>query len=286
MTLRDTARRISLTLCPTLLLALAAAAPSAAQDAVGQVTSLVGAARASGPGGERALACGDPVYAGDTVTTEEASSAGILMGEVLARVDATSALAFGRTGEGAPDTTLERGRVRVIDAREEGAAARLRARATAVEIAGTDTEAYLLAEKIGPYAMFCEWDAPLAVSRGPESRTLDPHQCVIAKDAEPLYVADAHDERIPAEGGPPCPPELGHLAAPGPHFSPTDVAAGPPPDRWSSLARGVAGPGRDSCEDPGSGCLGGGNGGGGITIVSPPPGTGPQPGAPGPFGQN
>jgi hypothetical protein len=231
------------------------------------------------------LACGDTVYVGDTVTTGLASGAGILMGDVLARIDATSALEIGRTDAGTPDTTLSRGRVRVIDARDGGAPARLTAGTTAVQIAGNDTEAYLLSEKVGPYAMFCEWDAPLALRRGAERKTVDPNQCVIAKDSEPLYVADAHEERIPAAAGAPCPPDLGALAAAGPHFSATDVAAGPPPERWSDMARGVSGPRSDSCEDPGSGCVGV-VGGGFITITSPPPGGGGQPGAGGRFGRN
>ncbi len=282
MTTRSTAWLIP------VALGLITAGTATAEDAIGQVTSLVGAARASGPGGDRALACGDTVYVGDTVTTGLASGAGIMMGDVLARIDATSALEIGRTDAGTPDTTLAQGRVRVIDARDGGAPGRLTARTTEVQVAGNDTEAYLLSEKVGPYAMFCEWDAPLALSRGTERKTLDPNQCVIAKDSEPLYVADAHEERIPAAGGA-CPPNLGGLAAAAPHFSSTDVAAGPPPERWSSMARGVDGPGRDSCEDPGSGCLGvAGVGvlGGSVIITSPQPGGGAQPGAGGTFGGN
>ena len=101
---------------------------------------------------------------------------------------------------------------------------------------------------------------------------------MIARDSEPLYVADAHEERIPAAAGAPCPPDLGALAAADAHFSPTDVAAGPPPERWSELARGVGGPGRDSCEDPGSGCAGVP---GGFFISEPVP----DPGSGQPFGR-
>ena len=46
-----------------------------------------------------------------------------------------------------------------------------------MQIAGNDTEAYLLSEKVGPYAMFCEWDAPLALRRGNERKTVDPNLC-------------------------------------------------------------------------------------------------------------
>jgi hypothetical protein len=273
---------------PLLILAAALALPlsAAAQSSVGQVTSLVGDVRASGPGGaDRALACGDTVYAGDTVSTAPGASAGILMDDVLARVDGGSSLTVGHTPEGTPDAQLETGRVRVIDAREAGQPARLGARDAAVRVAGNDAEAYVLSEKIGPYAMFCEWDAPLAVRRGDEMQSADPEHCVIAKDSEPLYVSNAHEERIAAAGGEPCPPDLGGLVAPGPHFSPVgsrDVALGPPADAWSSMARGQAMPRFDPCDTPGSGCaLGAGRA---LVIVEPPPSTDPQPGAGGPFG--
>ena len=74
-----------------------------AQNAVGQVTSVVGKVLADRPGAEnRALACGDTVYAGDTVTTGLGSSAGIVMDDVLARVDGASAVKFDLTPDGTP----------------------------------------------------------------------------------------------------------------------------------------------------------------------------------------
>ena len=122
-------------------LALAAPLAAGAQTAVGQVTSLQGDVRASGPGGSRALACGDTVYAGDTVTTASGASSGILMDDVLARVDGASALTVGHTGAGTPDAQLGSGRVRMIDAREAGQPARLGARNAEVRVAGNDAEA-------------------------------------------------------------------------------------------------------------------------------------------------
>lgn len=269
-----------------LVLALAPPVAAGAQSAVGQVTSVVGDVRASGPGGAgRALACGDTVYAGDTISTAPGASAGILMDDVLARVDGGSSLSVGHTDSGTPDAQLENGRVRVIDARDAGGPARLGARNAEVRVAGNDAEAYVLSEKVGAYAMFCEWDAPLAVRRGDEMQSADPDHCVIAKDAEPLYVADAHEERIPAAGGETCPPDLGGLGAPIAHFSPVasrDVALGPPGGAWSSMAAAQAMPRFDPCDTPGSGCSAAS--GQSIVIVEPPPSTDPRPGGPGPFG--
>ncbi|MGH0031430.1 MAG: hypothetical protein ACQGVC_16665 [Myxococcota bacterium] len=262
-----------------LALALAAPLPALAQGAVGQVTSLSGDVQASGPGGTRSLACGDDVFAGDTITTGSAGSAGILMNDVLAALDGGSSLTVGRTEAGSPDAQLDEGRVRLIDARDGGVPARLGARDAQVRVAGNDAEAYVLSEKIGPYAMFCEWDAPLSVSRGGEVRNTDPNHCVIAKDSEPLYVSNAHDERMAPGGDDTCPPDLGGLAAADPHFraDDVDVALGPPGEAWSNMASGVGMPRRDPCDVPGAGCAIGSAVP--TVIVEPPPGTGGQPGA-------
>src|SRR4029453_7611279 len=93
--------------------------------------------------------------------------AGLRLGPDLpAQGGENSPVRLGTTPTGTADATLQRGTVRVIDARESGAAPeRLAAGTSAARVDGGDTEAYLLAEKAGGYAMFCEWDAPLAVTR-------------------------------------------------------------------------------------------------------------------------
>ena len=242
-----------------------------ADGALGQVTSVSGQATAARDGGTpRNLACGDPVYAGETITTTQGSSAGLLLGpDLLAQVGESSALRLGTTPSGTADTTLQRGTVRVIDAREGAAPARLAAGTAAARIEGGDTEAYVLSEKAGGYAMFCEWDTPLAVTRGNESRTASPEQCVIAKPDEPLYLADAHQDRLAALPDACAPPQF---AALGPHFpaiAARDVAAGPAP--FSLSPAELPGIEREACEDPGAEC-------GGIRFDEEPPGGGDFPG--------
>jgi hypothetical protein len=160
--------------------------------------------------------------------------------------------------------------VRVIDAREGAAPpARLAAGTAAARVQGGDSEAYIISEKAGGYAMFCEWDAPLAVTRGNESRTASPEQCVIAKPDEPLYTSDAHQDRLAALADS-CPPE--GYAALGPHFpaiAARDVAAGPAP--FSISPAELPGLEREPCEDPGANCEG-------IRFDEEPPGGGGFPG--------
>jgi hypothetical protein len=256
--------------------ALVPVAMTAEPAAVGQVTAISGEVSAVRDGGTpRALSCGDAVFEGESVVTAPGAGAGLLLGDdVLATVGESSSLQVGRTPAGTPDATLAKGSVRVIDARAGAQPARLAAGSAAARVAGGDAEAYVLAEKAGGYAMFCEWDSPLAVDRGSESRTASPSQCVIAKPQEPLYVADAHQDRMPA-GPDSCPP--GGIAELGPHFpavAARDVAAGPP-------AAFSAGP-LDSpiwdlkpCDTPGAVCSSSD-----VVVVEPPGEPGGGPGVP------
>jgi carboxymethylenebutenolidase len=232
------------------------AAGAAAQDAVvAQVASVHGNVTAQRPGEPaRRLACGDRVFAGERVVTAAGSRVGLLSGDVYAQLDADSALLAGRTSEGTPDLELEAGKLRIIDRADAGAASRVGAVGAQARVRGNDAEAYVLREKIGAYAMFCEWDEPLEVSRGSERATAKPGRCVIAKAREPLYEAPAHEERLalaaPEEGQ--AGPVIG--AAPD-HFTPTDVAAGPPQFFTPPLPGPPVMPPRSPCDDPGSGCM-------------------------------
>jgi hypothetical protein len=213
---------LSIALC-----ALALAGAAQAADQVGIVSSVAGEATAQQPGAEpRALACGDPVYVGDTLRTGAGSRVGVQLDDVAAHLDANSRVVLGRTPESMPAARLEAGRVRMIDPRDAGAPAELAALDAHAAVMSNDAEAYLFSEKVGPYAMLCEWDAPLPVNRGSEQKTAAPGECVIAKPKEPLYVANGHDVRIPAVADACEPgPELASLNSPLYHLTPEDVAA-------------------------------------------------------------
>lgn len=276
-----------------LLLAvlLCSAAVSAEPTEVGKVTSVSGRATVTRAGGEaQPLACGDSIHAGDLLETGAGSRLGVLHGDVMTHLDESSSLRLGAMSSEAPDATLEKGRVRLIDPRDGGAEARLAALETRVAGVGNDLEAYVLAEKVGPYAMFCEWDAPLVADRGSEHLTLGPGECVIAKSKEPLYLAKAHDQRIAAAPDEVCETDPALIAAlagaPVRHLSPTDVAAGPPGGPTYGAA-GTAGMGlsnpvgpekpvREACDVAGA-C------GFPILVIEPAPGVLPSPGSGGPF---
>jgi hypothetical protein len=231
----------------------------------GRVTAVDGAATAQQPGQEpRSLRCGDPVYTDDRLDTAEGAQLGVLLGDVLAQLPAESTLQLGRTADLTPDVRLEQGGVRLIDPRDAGAVGYLAALDARAEVMGNDVEAYIFTEKVGPYAMLCEWDAPLRVSRGDERGVASPGNCVIAKNHEPLYVAQAHDERIAALADEVCEIDPGALAGlagdPARHLTPAAVAAAGPLAGVASAGFGESSPSAtdvfspESCDSPGSGC--------------------------------
>lgn len=205
-------------------------ADALAQTDVGKVVSVSGTVYAESPAGERrALNYGDEVREGDRVTVGAKGQLGVLSGEVYAQLASGSRVRFGTTAQGAPDLTLEQGKVRVVDTRTDAQAPRHRLATPHVEASGlgTDSEAYVLSERAGAYSMVCEWGEPLSVRRGDEALTAQAGECATAKGHEPLYTSRAHEERIPVavRDVSEQPSALGALAE---RFSPIDVAAPPP----------------------------------------------------------
>ncbi len=259
-----TIAHIARLLLPVLLLAPSLAA---AQPELGRVSAVRGEVYAEREGEPpRRLACRDPILAGDRVVTSDGSRVGFLMGELFTHVAEGSALRVDE-GSGAASLTLERGATRVIDARDSGAQARLKVLSTQADVQGNDLEGYVFSEKMGPYAMLCEWDDPLRVQRGPDEALLaQPGQCVLSKQREPLYLAEAHSERLGPIDADACAPTalIGDLGA---QLSPADVAAGPMLGPWSSVPSAVDSVLRQPCDMPGSGCI--------LASELPPVGGGP-----------
>lgn len=264
-----------------------AAAPAVAEEPLGEVRTVSGEVTARrGDEAPRLLGCGDPVYAGDTVTTAAGARVGLQTGDVATHLAGDSRLRLERASGDLPAATVERGKARMLDPREAGAPARLAALDVGADVVGNDAEAYVFAEKVGPYAMLCEWDADLPVTRADEHEVVRPGECVISKPTEPLYTARAHDARIPVEVAEVCeiaPERIASLAgAPANHLSPADVAAPPPPAGVATAGlgfhnpQGAQLPTRSPCDNPGSGCA--------LPLpagaLEPPPAGGGFPGAP------
>jgi hypothetical protein len=236
------------------------------EQPVGRVASLFGSARAEGSdAGTRPLTCGDPVYAGERVATSGGSSVGVLLGEVLAQLDAESAATLGLTPASTADVSLERGSVRVIDPRLSGAPVRLAARDTEASISGNDAEGHLGTGGSG-FPMLCGWNAPLTVERGGETAVAVAGACVIAEPRVALRTQRAREDRIAALGAT-C--ETAPPIVPIAHLVPLPPVAyqgeGPP------LPEAPDEPLRSPCDVPGAGCSG-------VTLEEQTPTTSPFPG--------
>jgi len=223
-----------------LALVATAAAPASADDAFGRVLSVEGTARVlSASGAERTLAPGGSVAVGDRVVTGSDGRVAVSLPDAFVKLEPDSAMTFSRGTEGASDLDLERGRARVVDLREGdgGAPLRIGTPTAAATVRGGDTEAYVLDEKAGRYAMLCDWAAPLTVRRGGQVMTSAPPDCIVAKPDEALYAAPAHGDRlaVPAVASGPFygpisdlfPPDVA-APPPGPTLGPPTLVTGPP----------------------------------------------------------
>lgn len=256
---------------------LAGPAARAAADVLGRALSVEGEARVlSAEGAERSLATGGALEPGDRVVTGADGRVGVSLPDAFVKLEPDSAMRFARGAEGASDLDLERGRARVLDLRqgEGGAPIRIGTPEAAATVVGGDTEAYVLDEKAGRYAMLCDWAAPLTVRRGGQVITSAPPDCIVAKPDEALYAAPAHGDRlaVPAVGSGPLYGPISDLFPP--------IVATPPPDPSLRPPTVATGPPFGSCEV--AGC----------TPGTPPPPPPPPPcncarppgGDPDPFG--
>lgn len=255
--------------------ALPAAADASAP--LGQVAAVAGQPNAVGAeGAPRALVCGDGVYGGDRITTDASSRVGLLVGDALAYVGEGSDVSVAADGT----LHLHAGKLRMVDPIGDEIAGRIAAVDAETRIRGNDAEAYVVKEKIGRYAMLCEWDEPLPVTRGEEEKVAQPGECVIAKPGEPLYTAKTHDERIGDLGEDHCP--FGDVPTRdlADRLPLLDVAAVPPDfDPVPPVSPGL--PVLDPCDNPGSGCGAAATSAPVTVIIEPDPGTGGIPGVPG-----
>jgi hypothetical protein len=243
-----------------LIAAVALASAARADAPAAQVVALQGHATADAA----TLAIGDPIVAGSVIRTGADSRVGILANDIYVQLDPQSAVLLARDASGHVKMTLQEGRARIIDTRGKGAAAAALQIDNADSVVdGGDAEVYVLNEKAGRYAMFCNWTGPVQVTRDPKSLDADPGNCVLAKPHEPLYAAKGHEHQIPLL---PLPYDAVLFDSPANHFDTTDVAAGPPGFGFGDPVS-PTGLARDPCDVPGSGCATGNS----IVVVEPPP---------------
>jgi hypothetical protein len=230
-------------LCGGLLCALslsAAAAPERASEAeeladgtavVGSVVSVSGAAYAQAPGQERRiLSCGDPIFEGDRLMTQERSALGVVSGDYYARLNQSTQLTFASTERGAPQVDLEAGHVRLFDALGQAPVeAEISAPGLVPTRVGSDTEVMVFAEKTGLVSIVCPFEGSLNVGRGADpgrTTAVEAGSCVVSKPGEALFGADATHPRLAVLRQDACETVTALPVGTG-FFSPAQVALGP-----------------------------------------------------------
>jgi len=124
---------------------------------------------------------------------------------------------------------LVRGHVRVIDAGDESAPARVTTPALEVAAAGTDTEVFAFPEKAYLVSMVCALEGQVrAASVAGESATVAEGGCAIAKPLEGIYAAGGAGSALAPVGaaGPAGAPRSASGTAADHFAGPDDVAGG------------------------------------------------------------
>lgn len=193
---------------------------------IGRVTGVHGRVFAESPDGtRRPLTLNAPIYPGDRLVTHRGAQLGVLSGDHYTGLNEDTELSYALTPGGAPEVRLVRGHVRVIDAGEAGAPARLATPALEIAEAGADTEIYAFPEKATLVSMVCALEGQVqAASTAGGHATVAEGGCAIAKPAEGIYAAGGAADPLAPVGaaGPPPMPASGTAAD---HFSgPNDVA--------------------------------------------------------------
>ena len=203
------------------------AAESSDDRVIGRVTGVHGRVYAeSSDGTRRRLVENGPIYPGDRLVTHRGGQLGVLSGDHYTGLNEDTELSFALTPGGAPDVRLVRGHVRVLEAGETAAGARLSTPAIEIASASGDVEVYAFPEKAALVSMVCALEGQVqAASIAGESATVAAGGCAIAKGAAGLYAAGAPPAPLPpvgADGGAASP-----AGAPAQRFaSPSDVAGG------------------------------------------------------------
>lgn len=219
--------------------------PCVAGDApVAQVADVSGDVRAVGPdGAERALACDDALRACETIVTGAGASASLLVDDAVVQIGPDSRAEISRRP--GPEVALERGAVRVVDTRDQAAE---RVQLYTPELAASTGRGDAELARAGEHARLCARGEPLVISARDGARTIPAGSCLeagtdvlggaasSAAGAAQVVVGDGSSCPFYVAGAPGLLPPVASPAPAGPMVAPFDP------------------PGRDSCDEPGSGC--------------------------------
>jgi hypothetical protein len=209
---------------------------------VGSVASVSGDARAvSLDGSSRALSCDDVVSACETIVTGADGSAGLLVDDAIVQFGANSAAQL--SSRGAPEVALDRGAVRVVDVRDSAAQ---RVQLYTPQLAASTGRGDAEITRDGDAVRVCAHDEPLVVGVRDGAKTVPAGSCFEADGTTAVLGGAAGAPSVALSDGASCPFYVAGVPSAVPPVS-SPPPGGPGVDPFDP-------PGRDSCDDPGSGC--------------------------------
>ncbi len=207
-----------------------------------RVASVQGDVRAVGPdGSSRALACDDVVNACEDVVTGPGASAGLVIDDAIVQIGPDAQVEL--SARPAPELAVERGAARVVDGRDE-AAQRVQLYAPGVSASTGRGDAELVRE--GDVVRVCAHDEPLVVMAQDGAKTVPAGSCLETKVLGGFTIVPAGAPTVALGAMGACPFYVATVPTTVPPVS-SPPPTGPGIDPFDP-------PGRDSCDDPGSGC--------------------------------
>jgi hypothetical protein len=208
---------------------------------IGQVASVHGDVRAVAPdGSSRALGCDDAVSACEGVVTGAGASLSLLVDDAVVQIGPDSQVEL--SARPAPEIAVERGAVRVVDARGEAAQ---RVQLFTPELSASTGRGDAEITRAGEEVRVCAHDEPLVVMARDGAKTVPAGSCLATSALGGIAGSAAGAPGVALGDTASCPFYV--AAAPGLLPPVASPAAGPAVDPFDAF-------GRDSCDDPGSGC--------------------------------
>ena len=213
-----------------------------ASGPVGSVASVTGDVRAVSPdGSSRALSCDDVVNACEMIVTGADGSAGLLLDDAIVQVGANSAAQLSALP--APEVAVERGAVRVVDVRDTAAQ---RVQLYTPQLAASTGRGDAEITRDGDAVRVCAHDEPVVVMARDGAKTVPAGSCFEADGSTAVLGGVAGAPGVALSDGAACPFYVAGIPSVVPPVS-SPPPGGPGIDPFDP-------PGRDSCDDPGSGC--------------------------------
>ncbi|HEU4427438.1 MAG TPA: hypothetical protein VFT98_01690 [Myxococcota bacterium] len=222
---------------------------------IGRVASVQGDVQALSPDGSaRALECDGEVRACETIVTGVGADVALLIDEAVVQLGPeTSAQLSARPS---PELALERGAVRVVDLREV-AGERVQLYTPALSASTGRGDASVTRD--GDSVRVCAHDEPIVVMARDGAKTVAAGGCLATDVSGALAASAAGDPALAVSDGAACPFHVAALPGLAPPVAAPPLA-GPEIPPFEP-------PGRDACDDPGSGCRT-------VIFEDPDPGTG------------